>query len=88
MSLDRQFDSSDVAREWQIKWNRDAWDAPRDATVTGVTDLTCKTAAELRHAVWCSFQLHYSSSGAQFTLPVERWRVDREMLVFMKSLRT
>jgi hypothetical protein len=87
MSIDRQFDSSDVARNWQMKWDRTAWDAPKDASVTGVTDLFCKRASEQHHALWCSFNLHYSSAGALSTLPMERWLVDRDTLAYMKSLR-
>jgi hypothetical protein len=87
MTPNRRFDSSDVAREWQVKWNREAWEAPKDATVTGVTELACEKAAEYHHALWCRFNLHYSSAGQSSILPMERWLVDQDMLSYMKSLR-
>lgn len=87
MGLSRQFDSSDVAREWQKGWDRSAWDAPKDAIVTNVTNLSCKSASEHRHALWCDFNLHYSSAGSQSTLSINRWLLDPETLAHMKSLR-
>ena len=87
MSLSRQFDSGDIAREWQKGWDRSAWDAPKDAVVTNVTDLSCSTANDHRHALWCKFNLHYSSAGSQSTLFIERWLLDPETLAHMKTLR-